>query len=68
SPAAEGTQIASLGRVALGNWYEFDVTSAVTGDGEVGFRITSTAGDGANYASKEYKRGSYTAELFIAVE
>lgn len=68
APVAESTQIGSLGRVAAGNWYEFDIANAITGDGEVGFRITSTAGDGANYASKEYNLGNFTSELFVSVE
>ncbi len=53
APAAESSVLASLGRVAVNQWYEVDVTSIVTGDGVVSLRAASTSNDGADYASKE---------------
>jgi chitodextrinase len=53
APAAVGTPVASLGAVAVNNWYEVDLSSGITGDGVYGYRITSTASNGADYTSKE---------------
>ena len=53
APAANTATIASLGSVSQGVTYALAVTSAVTGDGVVSFRLTSTSSDGARYFSKE---------------
>ena len=53
APAANAATIASLGTVTLGTTYTLDITSAVTGDGALSLRLTSTSGDGARYFSKE---------------
>ena len=39
--------------IATGVWTEWDVTPAVTGEGEVSFRLASTATDGVNFHSRE---------------
>jgi chitodextrinase len=52
APAA-GTTITTLGAVAVGNWYEVDLTSYITGDGTYTIRVSSTSPDGADYWSKE---------------
>ena len=48
----------------LGTTYTLKVTSAVTGDGVVSFRLTSTSSDGARYFSKE---GSSTQQPKLTV-
>ena len=53
APAANAATIASLGAVSVGTTYTFNVSSVVTGDGVVSFRLTSTSSDGARYFSKE---------------
>jgi hypothetical protein len=53
APAANTATIASLGAITTGTTYTLAVTSAVTGDGVVSFRLTSTSTDGARYFSKE---------------
>ena len=53
APAANAATIASLGAVTAGTTYTLNVTSAVTGDGPLSFRLTSTSSDGARYFSKE---------------
>ena len=53
APAANAATIASLGAVSAGTTYTLNVTSAVTGDGVVSFRLNSTSSDGARYFSKE---------------
>ena len=40
-----------------GNWYEIDVTSAVTGDGLVSIRASSSSTNGTDYNSKEGAAG-----------
>ena len=53
APAAGTTRIASLGRVAVGTWYEVVVTPVVSRDGLSSFKITSPSTDGAWYASRQ---------------
>jgi hypothetical protein len=64
SPATMGNSVASLGSVAAGTWYEVDVTSLVTGDGAVSFRVSSLSSNGADYSSKEGTAG-FTPQLVV---
>ena len=64
APEENQTEIGSLGKVSSGKWYEVDVTSAI-GGGEISFEWKSTSRDGVNYASKEYKDGSFAPQLVI---
>ncbi len=57
APAADAAVLGTLGSVQVGNWYEVDVTSAVTGDGLVSFEALSTSTNGADYSSKEGTAG-----------
>lgn len=57
SPSA-GASLGSLGSVVSGTWYEVDVTAAVSGDGPLSVRVSSTNGNGADYASKEHNSGN----------
>ena len=52
APAA-GATVSSLGSVVAGNTYQFDLSSVIQGDGTYTLRVTSTAADGADYASRE---------------
>ncbi|HWR64711.1 MAG TPA: DNRLRE domain-containing protein, partial [Bellilinea sp.] len=52
-PAADATEIAALGAVAIGNWYSVDLTSLITADGTYSLRVMSTSTNGADYSSKE---------------
>jgi hypothetical protein len=53
--------------VTAGTTYEIALpASAVTGDGLVSFRITSTSSDGADWWSKE-KGGGLAPELIVTV-
>jgi len=58
APVGDGGALGSLGAVAVGNWYEIDVTPLVSGDGVVSIRISSTNSNGADYASKEHSNGN----------
>jgi hypothetical protein len=53
APAPVGSVIASLGSVSAGASYALDVTSAITGDGPLSLRMSSTSSNGARYFSKE---------------
>jgi hypothetical protein len=55
---AGGTTISSLGAVAAGTTYRFDVASAINGDGTYTFRVTTTNADGADYTSRDGVIGS----------
>ncbi len=66
APAASPAIIATLAAVAPGNWYEVDVTAAVTGDGTVSLRIASTSTDGAWYGSKE-RTGGLGPQLVVTL-
>ena len=61
-----GAPFASLGRVAVGTWYEVDVTPLITGDGTFSLRVASSSSDGADYASSEGAAG-FGPELHVVV-
>ena len=61
-PAAIGGQIASGGTVGNGVWFEFDVTSAITGPGTYDFVMTGSGGNVAIFSSRE---GSQPPRLAI---
>ena len=64
APGADPEVIATLGAVAVDNWYEVDLTPAVTGDGVFSFRARSASSDGADYSSEE---GGFTPQLLVTV-
>ena len=60
-PARVGGIVASSGSIATG-WYEFDVTSAVSGDGSYSFTLVPTSSDGLDFSSRE---GSVRPQLVV---
>jgi len=52
-PAIDGPALATLGAVAAGQVADFDVTSAIHGDGVYCFAIDTTSTDGVDYNSRE---------------
>jgi chitodextrinase len=66
APAADPTPIATLGAVAVNNWYEIDVSSLITADGTYSIRGSSTSSDGADYTSKEGTT-SFRPQLVVTV-
>ncbi|TMB54978.1 MAG: DNRLRE domain-containing protein [Deltaproteobacteria bacterium] len=52
-PAVDGPALATLGAVAAGQIADFDVTSAIPGDGTYCFAIDTTSTDSAIYNSRE---------------
>ncbi len=65
APAANTTLLASLGSVQVGNWYEVNLTSLITGNGTYSLRVSSTSSDGADYSSKE---GTNPPQLVIQTQ
>jgi hypothetical protein len=53
APPAQAPVLGSLGAVNPAQTYEVDVSSAVTGDGPVSLRATTTSTGAARYFSKE---------------
>jgi hypothetical protein len=53
APAIGGTSLSSAGATANGTWVDFDVTPAVTGNGEVSFALTTTSSNSSYYTSRQ---------------
>ena len=57
-----GSPMSSLGAIESGNFVEFDVTAAITGDGIYIFAIKNSSTDSGKFSSKE---GLTIPELII---
>jgi PKD repeat protein len=53
APAIAGSSLASAGATTNGTWVDFDVTSAVTGNGVASFALTTTSSNSSYYSSRE---------------
>jgi PKD repeat protein len=53
APAIGGSSLGAAGATTNGTWAEVDVTSAVTGNGEVSFALTTTSSNSSYYTSRE---------------
>ncbi|MCG8608250.1 DNRLRE domain-containing protein, partial [bacterium] len=62
APGIAGIPLSTLGEVSKGVVVEFDVTSAISGDGVYSFAITNSSDDAVKYSTKE---GNVTPELVI---
>jgi hypothetical protein len=65
APPISGTALSSAGAVSLNQWVEFDVTSAIAGDGTYSFALKNNSSNAAYYSAKE---GSNKPELVIQIE
>jgi hypothetical protein len=63
APPATGGAVGSAGSVAVGAWAEFDVTSLVSGNGQVDVLIADGDTNSAYYSSRE---GSAAPQLVVA--
>lgn len=52
-PARSGGAIDELGSIASGSWAEYDVTTAVSGDGTYDFVLVTDSTDGVRFRSRE---------------
>ncbi len=64
-PAIDGPILSTLGPVLRTRWYEFDVTTAVTGTGTLSLGLRTQDPDGAIYASRE--TGTFAPQLIVTV-
>jgi hypothetical protein len=62
APALSGTPLAVAGAVADGTWVEYDVTSAVAGDGVRSFGLLSKITSSTYFSSRE---GAHPPELVV---
>src|SRR6185436_20248572 len=53
APAITGTALSSLGTVTTGTWVDFNLGSAITGNGTYTFAISGGNNDFVDYASRE---------------
>lgn len=51
APPISGSPLSTLGSVAVGNWVEFDVTAAITGNDTYSFGVASTSSNSVFYSS-----------------
>jgi flagellar hook assembly protein FlgD len=63
APTIAGTALGSAGNVSIGQWVEFDVTSAISGDGVYSFALKNNNSDRVYYRSKE--NGASTAPQLL---
>jgi hypothetical protein len=64
-PALVSGALDDKGAVSSGTWVEFDVTSAVSGNGELNLALIATSGDGTDFASRESSSTSLRPQLVI---
>ena len=64
-PAIDGPVLSTVGAVARGQVVDFDVTSAIQGDGVYCFALESPSSDGVRYNSREAATG--LPQFIIAV-
>jgi hypothetical protein len=62
APPLPGTALGAMGAVSANTWIEFDVTSAVTGNGTFSFAITSASSNTVGYSSSE---GANSPQLVV---
>ncbi len=63
APAIEGTALSSVGTVAINEEVEWDVTSAVNGNGTFSFALRNTSGNQAKYYTQE---GAFGPQLIVS--
>jgi hypothetical protein len=65
-PASTGSAIFDAGNVGSGAWYEFDVSSYITGNGTFTLNLASVSTDGMNFSSREYP--GFEPELVVVAD
>ncbi|MBN1426562.1 fibronectin type III domain-containing protein [Candidatus Fermentibacteria bacterium] len=64
-PGMGASPVSSIPWVYEGNWYAYEVTSLVVGNGTYAFALRSTEPNGAHFASKEYETTSLRPYLEV---
>jgi hypothetical protein len=65
APGIAGTPLSSVGKVSKSQWVEFDVTSAIAGDGTYCFGLKNNVSDVVYYSSKEASGTKNDPQLVI---
>jgi glucose/arabinose dehydrogenase/PKD repeat protein len=66
-PPPTGASLADSGEITTGTWVEWDVTPAVTGEGNTSFRLATDVSDGVNFHSRESATVTRRPELVLTV-
>jgi len=64
-PALGSGALDDKGSISTGTWVEFDVTSAVSGNGELNLALIATSSDGADFSSRESGAASQRPQLVV---
>lgn len=67
-PAPSSGPLEDKGAIPSATWVEYDVTSAVRGNGELDLVLVPTSGDGTNFASREHSRTELRPQLVVTVD
>ena len=65
APVADPLPVATLGKVGLNTWAQFNVLPIVTGDGTFSMRISSTSADGVAFVSREGTTSTRRPQLVV---
>lgn len=65
APVADPLPVATIGKVGLKTWAQFNVLPIVTGDGTFSMRISSTSADGVAYVSREGTTATQRPQLVV---
>ena len=66
-PAPTGPALSDSTNIPTGAWVEWDVTSAVTGEGPFSFQLAQTGSDGVNFHSRDSATVNRRPELVVTV-
>ncbi len=66
-PAPTGGALSDAGTIATGVWTEWDVTPAITTEGQVSFRLANSVSDGVFFDSRESATVARRPELVLTV-
>ncbi len=64
-PAPDTGALSDAGAIASGDWVEWDVTQAVTGEGARSFRLASAINDGVTFNSRESSAVAFRPQLVV---
>ncbi|WP_257453335.1 CBM96 family carbohydrate-binding protein [Archangium lipolyticum] len=66
-PGTSGGVLDAAGAISSGSWVEYNVTSAVRGNGQLGFTLVGTSNDAVSFASSENSREDRRPQLILTV-
>ncbi|MDY7225062.1 DUF7594 domain-containing protein [Hyalangium rubrum] len=66
-PALPASPLSDVGEIASGTWVEYDVTSAVSGNGEFHFALVPASSNGATFYSRESSQTALRPQLVVTL-